>query len=363
MLQPQAATVPADSNRLRIVDLSDNIERNQTFILIPYLPPDTEISISFSTQLDAASSQTRSDAFLAHVGTLLCAQGVLRFLDPQTGMDQCSTFGMVSDALPLGERKSVLGSDAVLVGRIVKDVLEWTTWTMQYKVLALGSEPVALALQNDPNLVGYALGHAAVEDLQRSLQLAVDLSIMEGSMDEQLGEIFGSKVVSSPTGKELEYFGSGLVQLSTRTKTSSQDHTALRWTGSAILFCTVLLYSLLVAASARRRQRRTTAAATTAVVRLEHGVRVDPAPIHSRSTVIAAPTATATPAALPTPEPMQQQDMSHSNNDSSSYSTTSPEPTANAWTTAHTTTTTLPSGPDEEQPFDCLSFASVRLTL
>jgi len=83
-----------------------------------------------------------------------------------------------------------------------EEELSWTVWTITYKVLGVGLNYWEQAMSDS----GSSSVEAALEVLRNVVQLAIDVSIMEGSFDEILRVNVRQNVRSSPVGKEEEAY-------------------------------------------------------------------------------------------------------------------------------------------------------------
>jgi hypothetical protein len=154
------------------------------------------------------------------------------------------------------EEKSYLSNEIVffVVSPVEKQAsgndgtaIQWKTWTVVYQVVYIGTTLVdQAAMSNAPNEEDF------LEDV---VQLALDVSIMEGIMDTRID---GTGIVMSMVGLETETFGDN--QDTTvdpiEQEVVPRNGDILRWIGAGLFLTNVLIVLILTRIAKRQRLYR-----------------------------------------------------------------------------------------------------------
>jgi hypothetical protein len=89
----------------------------------------------------------------------------------------------------------------------VSDDLLWSTWTFTFPVLRVGQLYIEEAMMNNQGISIADIGDAAVEALEQVSQLALDVSMMEGKLDDILHRTVDARILyASPVLQETSVF-------------------------------------------------------------------------------------------------------------------------------------------------------------
>jgi hypothetical protein len=198
---------------------------------------------------------------------VICSEGDMAVQNANQ-IDECQTRPYQStptvspeDALGQFGAPSVLSSVAeVIVRQIEGEGLVWSTWIVRYAVQQIGDLYVSEALMNQPELPFSVLADSAVEAMQQVLQLALDVSIMEGQFDTALRATMKTimkhpvRVFSSTLRNEQEVFGDVKEGLLAANVYEFKRFSTMRLSGILVMLWTLLTYYLLNKLAARRRK-------------------------------------------------------------------------------------------------------------
>ena len=164
---------------------------------------------------------------------------------------------------------SILADDPHVMVRLrARDRFTWSIWTLRYTVLQIGDLYIQEALQNEPGLQFSELAQSSTNAMQQVAQLALDLSIMEGTFDLTLVSgleisVEGQpvRVHSSPIRREVETFGAVYNDLYAESVYEPETFSIMRISGVVLLLFTISTYFALPMLAKRRRRMLTRKAA------------------------------------------------------------------------------------------------------
>jgi len=227
--------------------LQDQLKMTLRFSL--WFPDFNREGLSLAVLSGDETDLIRQDV-LQVVAQIICEEGEIS-IQNQNGQDICRS--PETETYP-----SVLeSSPEVIVRERSQDDVVFTTWIVRYLVDQVGDVFVNEALQNEP---GDISEEAFVQAMQQSLQIALDVRIMERSFDALLKEAFADnsrnpiRAYSSPIRKESETFGriqNDLLVINTYTM---KKWSAMRITGIVMAFIILVFTSVLNRLAMRRRK-------------------------------------------------------------------------------------------------------------
>ena len=211
------------------------------------------IAIQFSQLIDDNEVTLEAATVRAALDDFVCqeTEHSLVYMDAHGTHDVCRP---LADLFPTSStdvsKASDLSVNATLHVESHSDGdLQWIVWTMDYPVVSMDNATVQLARRQVNDDSTTSLEQAALECLRQSIQLELDVSIMEGSFGARLSD----DVRVTPVGKERAE-----LQQVPPMESDFSDHFwwTLRLAGIGIATATILVYCLLLSLSQKRRQQR-----------------------------------------------------------------------------------------------------------
>lgn len=210
------------------------------------------IAIQFSQLIDDNEVTLEAATVRAALDDFVCqeTEHSLVYMDAHGTHDVCRP---LADLFPTSStdvsKASDLSVNATLHVESHSDGdLQWNVWTMDYPVVSMDNATVQLARRQVNDDSTTSLEQAALECLRQSIQLELDVSIMEGSFGARLSD----DVRVTPVGKERAE------PQVPPMESDFSDHFwwTLRLAGIGIATATILVYCLLLSLSQKRRQQR-----------------------------------------------------------------------------------------------------------
>jgi hypothetical protein len=249
---PHTPNTPTAQPSLKIVFSSEYEENEREMTLA--------VSLLYDPQ--GIHESIIKDALLQSFQTMFCAETDVDLLGTTSSMLHFNICNAPDAQFITRRRSRNLKVDSfvqaepitVKMHRQGQDSLEWTVWTLSYRVMSVGEVFRQGALQNAEESADWDMEISSLENMNQVVQLALDISILEGKFDRVLAETLehSVQVQSSIVGREVETFSPSI----TAVEIGKEEFwKPIRIAGLSMVCAISVVGSLLIILASRKRRQ------------------------------------------------------------------------------------------------------------